>query len=156
MRAPRLKIQGSHCRRERDNWQLSNASLLETDAQGDVRLHRLLAAFVTSLGLADDVLVAVEQAVGNEASRINASGLPRPLLAWRAHLSWLAVAAEARQSENAAWLWNEFGYHLRMTGDYAGARAAYERALRILEQTLGPDHPNTQTVRHSLQSLPGD
>jgi hypothetical protein len=34
------------------------------------------------------------------------------------------------------------------------ARALYERALRIYEQTLGPEHPNTLTVRENLASLP--
>jgi tetratricopeptide (TPR) repeat protein len=31
---------------------------------------------------------------------------------------------------------------LKAEGDLAGARAAYERALRIDEKSFGPDHPN--------------
>jgi hypothetical protein len=48
------------------------------------------------------------------------------------------------------------GLVLRDLGDLAGAKAAYERALAILERTLGPDHPNTRTVRRNLECLGGD
>ena len=35
----------------------------------------------------------------------------------------------------------------------AEARAYLERALRIFEAKLGPDHPDTRTVRNNLASL---
>ncbi len=38
-------------------------------------------------------------------------------------------------------------------GDFEGARAHYQRALRIFQQFLGDDHPNTVTVRNHLRSL---
>jgi len=40
-----------------------------------------------------------------------------------------------------------------MIGDYASARPLYERALAITEQALGPEHPNTRTVRTNLAAL---
>ena len=38
-------------------------------------------------------------------------------------------------------------------GDYAAARPLYERTLTIYEVVLGPQHPNTQTVRRNLAAL---
>jgi CII-binding regulator of phage lambda lysogenization HflD len=39
------------------------------------------------------------------------------------------------------------------TGRSAEAETLYVRALEILEQSLGNNHPNTQTVRKNLQIL---
>ncbi|HVR98913.1 MAG TPA: tetratricopeptide repeat protein, partial [Thermoanaerobaculia bacterium] len=38
-------------------------------------------------------------------------------------------------------------------GDLAAARPYYERALAIFEARLGPDHPDTKTVRENLAAL---
>ena len=38
-------------------------------------------------------------------------------------------------------------------GDLAGAKAAYERAIKILIKFLPPDHPNIKTVQGNLDSL---
>ena len=53
----------------------------------------------------------------------------------------------------AARLWNELGYHLHALADYAGARGAYERALRIDEAAFGPDHPNVAIRVNNLGSV---
>ena len=42
------------------------------------------------------------------------------------------------------------GLVLKATGDYAGARSLYERALRIEEQALGPNHPDVATTLNNL------
>jgi tetratricopeptide (TPR) repeat protein len=39
---------------------------------------------------------------------------------------------------------------LQDLGDYAGAKAAYERALAIWEVELGPDHPQVATGTNNL------
>jgi len=39
---------------------------------------------------------------------------------------------------------------LHALGDLAGARAAYERALRILEASLGLEHPNVAVTVNNL------
>jgi hypothetical protein len=44
---------------------------------------------------------------------------------------------------------------LQELGDLAGARASFERALRIFEAAYGPDHPSTQTVAGNLRGLQG-
>ncbi len=48
---------------------------------------------------------------------------------------------------------NNLGLVLQAQGDLAGARAALERALRILERFLPPDHPHIATVRENLARL---
>ena len=44
---------------------------------------------------------------------------------------------------------------LHETGDYAGARPLYERALRIREQAAGPIHPDVATILNNLAALFG-
>ena len=44
-------------------------------------------------------------------------------------------------------------YLWRSQGDFTAARRLYERALAIREKALGPDHPDTTTVRQNLASL---
>lgn len=48
---------------------------------------------------------------------------------------------------------NNLGLMLHSQGDHAGAKAALERALRIRQQTLGPDHPETQLTRRNLEAI---
>ncbi len=38
--------------------------------------------------------------------------------------------------------------------DLTGARAHFERALRIFRQFLGEEHPSTVSVRNNLKNLP--
>ena len=123
---------------------LSDLGLIETraDRDGALVLHRLIAAFARDRdpdgpATADRVWRAVGQAAFDE----NETGLPQRLQAWHAHLRHAATDAEAAGTEAAGGLWNNLGSHLSMVGAYDGARAAYERALRIDENALGPDHP---------------
>jgi hypothetical protein len=39
------------------------------------------------------------------------------------------------------------------SGDHAGAKAAFERALRIDQAAYGPDHPTTKDHPGNLESL---
>jgi hypothetical protein len=45
---------------------------------------------------------------------------------------------------------------LKDLGDHADARAAYERALAILENTLPPEHPDIAAVKANLAALDPD
>ena len=38
-------------------------------------------------------------------------------------------------------------------GDYAKAEPLYQRALKIREKALGPDHPDTATALNNLAGL---
>ena len=42
---------------------------------------------------------------------------------------------------------------LRAKGDYVGAELLCGRALAICEKVLGPNHPQTRTVRKNYEEL---
>ena len=48
---------------------------------------------------------------------------------------------------------NNLGLVFKALGDLEAAKLHFERALRIFEKQLGPDHPSTRTVRDNLQAL---
>ncbi len=123
---------------------LADLGLLEAAGEGDCQVHRLLAEFAREVGAEEEAEAAdaLAQAVAEMATEANESGLPARMLPLLPHLRQVAAAAERRGDERAGWLYNELGYHLNMVADYAGARAAYERALAIDEAAFGPEHPD--------------
>jgi tetratricopeptide (TPR) repeat protein len=138
---------------ERALTRLVELGLLEEEAEGALRLHRLLAAFVQGVGAGDKAQAAVEEALLAEASRLNKAGYPAPLLDWQSHLRTVTDAARKREDKRAARLCNALGYHLDRIGDYARARPYFERALAITEKVLGAEHPDTVTILNNLGSL---
>jgi Tfp pilus assembly protein PilF len=135
---------------------LRELGLLEAEAAGNLTVHRLLARFVqgaTPPAAWEAGLAAVEGALMNDANRVNEAGYPAPLRPWASHLRHVAEQAAARQSETAGTLFNEFGYHLYMEADHAGAHAAFQRALTLDEATFGPDHPNVARDVNNLGSV---
>ncbi len=134
---------------------LTNLGLLEEEADGALRLHRLLARFVLD---GDDEFgattrQAVRQILANEAGKINDSGDPRPLLPWQVHLRHVVDEVGQEPNEQAALLCNELGYHLNSVGDLAGARPYFERALAIFKEVLGHAHPDTASSLSNLGVL---
>ena len=72
-----------------------------------------------------------------------------------AHLADAQAIAFQATPQTTARVCNNAGYYIQQAlGDYAGARPLLERALAICEAKLGPNHPNTKTVRDNWQSLP--
>jgi len=132
---------------------LTDLGLLTAAGGEAVALHRLLAAFVEQTNPDPAAPPAVERAVLDEARRLNAAGVPGPLLAWQPHLRHLTEMAAPRGDEMGTDLCNSMGYHLDMVGDYAAARPYYERALAICEQVLGPAHPDTAASLNNLGGL---
>ncbi len=142
--------------------ELANVGLIDLDSQLQPIIHRLPQEFARLR--ADDASAdaeRMEKVVGKMAVQINKAGLPDVLKPFQDHLQTLAERAEARGSENAAWLFNDLGYHLHAIADYAAARAAFEHALAIDEKTFGKDHPkvairvnNLGTVYKDLGDLP--
>jgi len=132
---------------------LTALGLLDEEAAGDLRLHRLLVTFVRGTLHDDAAQAAVEETVLDEARRLNQAGYPAPLLAWQPHLRHITDTTFTRTDERAAGLCNELGHHLWMIGEYPGARPYYERALTIREPALGPDHPDTALLLNSLAAL---
>jgi tetratricopeptide (TPR) repeat protein len=48
---------------------------------------------------------------------------------------------------------NNLGRVLKDLGDLQGAKKHFERALKIDETALGPDHPQTTIIRQNLERL---
>ncbi len=71
------------------------------------------------------------------------------------HALAVAGAAEPLQAapEATGRLLNEVGVYLRGRGEFAQAKAHFERALTIYEAAHGPDHPSVVTVRSNLGNV---
>jgi len=117
-------------------------------------IHPLLAEFARGLEADNDALKPFSEALANLASSTNQSAnkagnyaLFTPLLP---HLRGVAESAEGANLEPAGTIWNEIGFHIKTLADYAGAKAAYERALKIDEAAFGPDHPKVAICVNNL------
>ncbi len=132
---------------------LSSLGLLEVEAEGALRLHRLLAIFTRSASSDQQAQSAVEQILVDVAFDLNQAGIPGPLLALQPHLRYVTDLTQEREDELAAALYANLGYHLQHIGDYKGARPLYERALAISEKVHGPDHPSTARSLNNLAEL---
>ena len=122
---------------------LENKGLVGLAEAGAV-IHPLLAEFARLQdGTAEkSALPGLAEALGELSYDANESGLPEQSKPLRAHMESAAGWAEQKELEQAGMLWNNLGSHLNDMAEYAGAKAAYERALRIGESTFGSDHPN--------------
>jgi tetratricopeptide (TPR) repeat protein len=139
---------------ERALARLVELGLLEAEAEGALRLHRLLAAFVQGVGAGDEAQAAVEEALLVELDkRLDQAGFLGQMVPLQLHLRAVTDTALDREDEQTADLCNRLGYYLDQIGDYAGARPYYERALRIREQVLGGEHPHTAQSLNNLGLL---
>ena len=132
---------------------LTELGLLEEEADGAVKVHRLVASFARWTGEEQATRAAVEEVVYEEADRLNAAGFPAPLLAWQVHLRAVTDAARQREVVTAARLCSALGYHLWTIGDLRGARPYHERALAINEKVHGAEHPDTAGSLNNLGFL---
>jgi tetratricopeptide (TPR) repeat protein len=132
---------------------LLDFGLLESDATGVVRLHRLLAAFVEAIAQDAAAQAAVEDVLLAEAERLVNAGYPSPVLVLHPHLRAVTEAAQRREDTRAAGLATVLGDSLYLIGDYAGAQPSYERALALGEQALGSEHPEVATSLRNLATL---
>jgi len=57
------------------------------------------------------------------------------------------------EREVTALLLNQLANYAQARAEYAEAEPLFQRSLAILEKALGPDHPNTATVRSSYVAL---
>jgi tetratricopeptide (TPR) repeat protein len=131
--------------------------LLTTQQAGAQQMHRLLVAFVqkrfTSTGAATEAQTAVEEAVLHRAREVNNAGYPAPLLRLQEHLRTVTARASERGDVMAADLNAALGAHLHMIGAFQEAEPPYQRALRIREQSLGPEHPSVAFPLNGLAEL---
>lgn len=101
----------------------------------------------------DGSLERLVKALGEIVYKINQSGLPEKFIPLRAHVRVMAEEAEKANLEEAGWLWNSLGYHFNEVAEYTGAKAAYQRAIRIDEIIFGFDHPNIARDVNNLGSV---
>ncbi|MCP5009075.1 MAG: tetratricopeptide repeat protein [Aestuariibacter sp.] len=135
-------------------------------AEDNLRLHRLIAAFVLErtsrmqksqpadvdqLQLAQE---SVEKAVLHAANTQNNASDWLTLRPWQTQLLHITAHAQNREDEAAADLCNTTAYFLNnCNADYAAARPYYERALAIYEKVLGAEHPDTALSLNNLGFL---
>jgi tetratricopeptide (TPR) repeat protein len=132
---------------------LLDLGLLEPEAAGAVRLHRLLAVFVRGAAHDAAAQMAVEDALLAEVERLISAGYPRPLLTLHPHLRAVTEAAHLREDRQAAQLNAALGHILHLLGEYAGAQFHDERALALGEQVLGPEHRDVAAILNNLAAL---
>jgi len=109
-------------------------------------IHPLLAEFArdldaknTNLAILSEKLAGIAIKRNDVVDQTGNYSLFTPLLP---HIRSIAEKAEEMEIEQAGSLWNSLGYHISDLADYAGAQAAYERAIKIGEAAFGPDHPS--------------
>ena len=120
-------------------------------------IHPLLAQFARRMDIDGALLAAFSEAVvelanqtNHEEDRTGNYTLYAPILP---HVRAVAEIAEKVGLAAAGSLWNSLGYHISDLADYAGAQAAYERAIKIWEANLGPEHPQVATGVNNLGNV---
>jgi tetratricopeptide (TPR) repeat protein len=120
-------------------------------------IHPLLAEYARAQEAGGDALPALADTLQSLARSANEqmgqTGSLSHFEPFLPHVRPVAEAGEKGEVEAAGVLWNELGYYLRQVADYAGARAAFQRALAIDERTFGPDHPDVAIRVNNLGSV---
>jgi Tetratricopeptide repeat len=125
--------------------------LIEDLQDNDVRLHRLLAAFVRSVApYPDDDQTRTAQTLADEVEQCDKAGNLFGAVIYRDHLRHALNSAGAGDDAGVASVLNALAEVLWVQGSYREARPLYERALAIYQRRLGPNHPTTARVRASL------
>jgi hypothetical protein len=134
-------------------WRLLELGLLEPEATGTVRLHRLLAVFVRTIAPDTMAETVVEDTLLGAAEPLLAADYPGPLLALLPHLRAVTESMQPRAEARTAHLNSMLGNALHLLGDYAGAQPAYQRAMALWERALGPEHPGVAVSLNDLAVL---
>ncbi|MCD4685755.1 MAG: tetratricopeptide repeat protein, partial [Anaerolineae bacterium] len=139
--------------------QLVQYGLLAPHAEQEhlLAIHPLLADFARGLDAEEDEnarqLARVARALNSLTYAALNTGLPATFVPLRPHVEVVAPRADAAENEDAAVLWNNLGYHLKMIADFAGARQHYERALAIDVHVHGPEHSRVAIWLNNLGLL---
>ena len=134
--------------------QLLDYGLLTPAAEDETRLqiHPLLADFARGQDAeaAESRLPPLADALVGLAYEALDTGFPARFAPLRSHVERVAEWAEKAGLDDAATLWNNLGAHLQDMGELAAAKEHLERALRIWERALPPDHPAIATSLNNL------
>jgi tetratricopeptide (TPR) repeat protein len=138
--------------------ELVGLGLLEwREGEAGPRMHPLLAEFARGLveeGVPGEAEVnpvgVLADALGWVAYEANMTGLPATYTPLRTHVEAVAGHAETTKPLVAGSLWGNAGFHLYEVADYAGARAALERALSLFSKELGSEHREVATTVNNL------
>lgn len=124
---------------------LQELGLIKGESDGRLFLHPLLREFARQQlppGLNVEHSLAVARTLLRFAREENASGLPQNLARERAHLRHIAAELEHTEPELASSLYSSLGFNAEMLAMFQEAKDDHEWALKIDEDTLGPEHPN--------------
>jgi len=132
---------------------LVELGLLEVEAQGAPRLHRLLAAFVQQVMTDNEAQGNVERVVMEAAQSLIGAQDVASLTSLQPHLRFVADGALPRKDSRAVSLSDVQGRSLHLIGSYQEARRYVEASLAIREQALGPDHPDVAVSLNNLAVL---
>ena len=117
-------------------------------------IHPLLAEFARQLSQeSTKILEVLADTLATISKEETNTGLPARFISIKPHIPVLAQYAESRKLEYSSALWNNYGYYLKMIADYSGARAAYERAMKIDVATFGINHPDVAIDVNNLGSV---
>lgn len=131
---------------------LIELGLIEVIAEKTIRMHRLVAAFVSDAASKEvrDIQGIVEQFVHQALEEANQAGTPRVLLHWQIHLRHVVGVALARRDEQGATLSMLLGRYLWLLGDYTSARLYFQYTLEIHRTLWGEEHIETADSYHEM------
>ena len=129
---------------------LIGLGLLEEPANGTLRVHRLLVAYVRRVSDNEGAAQAVRQTLLAEANRLLEAGMPAPMRVLQPHLHH---AADHGDDTLTADLCAALGWHLAQLRELAAANHYIERALGIQQQRLDAQHPDVASTLNLLGLL---
>ena len=101
------------------------------ESESQPTIHPLLAEYARGLSRKNiKILEALADTLATLSGEALDTGLPTRFDSVKPHIPVLALYTENKKIESAGALWNNYGYHLWMIADHAGARVAYDRALK--------------------------
>ncbi len=131
---------------------LVELGLLESEADGALRLHRLVARFVQTVS-ADGAQMDVETTILHESNELYNAGNLLPLVAWQSHMGYVTNQARSRRDARSASLCNNWAEYLNMIGELRAAKNYVEEALAIQLTVFGEHHLNTTRSLNDLGFL---
>jgi tetratricopeptide (TPR) repeat protein len=151
---------------------LADDAFVRADARSAIRKFSLAQVVGDNLSMHRVVQAVIRDRLGMEHSQQVIAGLVEVLSAafpfdqhnpgtWPSSAELLphvlqatehAVAMDV-QSRFFGKLLNDAGTYLWVRAEFAQAKAAFERALRIFERVLGPEHPNVATLVNNLGNV---